>query len=194
MALNAGVISRDSEDVNTKASALDVLLLICADFFTAQSVSVCLDAAGLKDSDVGGPDLLRCQFRKLVDKLAEHSAEAQNVAPNVPPPGSAVSWGSAAGSKCGIDEKGAHDGTDRSTDRGNLTGSATSQSGEQRKVLQESRTVVGFAGEQPRRGTPSLPALPASMLFSAPPQAAQARIMLAGMCSAPIYSSSEPML
>lgn len=180
---NAGVILRDSEDVNTRASALEILLLISDDNFTAQTVSVCLDAASLKDCDVGGPDLLRCQFRKLVDKLAEHSAESQNIAPKVPTASSSstLSWVPAAGGTCGLQEKATNDETDRSTDGGHYTGSIVSQSVRQDKVLQgkllqDSIPLCTHEGQQPSRGTPSLPALPPSLLFSAPPQATQVHL------------------
>lgn len=168
--LNAGFISRSSEDMNARVSALEVLLLISADDFAAQSISSCLDSAGVTHNEVDGPDLLRCQFRKLLDKLADHSSEAQNIAPNVPAPRSTVSWERADVSECTFHSKGSTDGTTCTPDDGNFPTSAALQSVKQSRVLQDAEPLHGRDGQQAKRVTPCLPALPPSMMFAAPPQ------------------------
>ena len=123
-----------------------------------------------------------------MDKLAEQSAEAQNVAPNVSTAGATLSSGSSAVSRCGFGHKGAQDGTDRSTDSGKHSSSIVSQTVGQVRVLQESKPVYSIAGQQSGKGTPSLPALPPSMLFSAPPQATQVPTMLTDVNFARIFT------
>jgi hypothetical protein len=188
---DAGMLSRDDEDVNTKAAALEVLLLISVDYLTAQSVSVCLDSVELKESDVGGPELLRCQFRKLLDQLSEHSSEVQNIVPNIPQ--TTIRTVASAGSVYGFNEKVTNEVCNRSTDSGgHYMTSALSQSVTQDKVLQGLEPAHGHESQQVKRATPSLPALPPSMLFSAPPQALQV-LPTSHVCSFMSLSSNQEL-
>jgi hypothetical protein len=171
--LDAGLISRANEDVDTKASALGILLLISADHLTAQSVSMCLDAASLKDSDIGSLDLLQCQFRKLVDKLSEHSSNAQNIEPTIATQTSTASLVPAHVIPCKSEEKLAKQGADHSSDIGLHTIAIVSQPVIQDKQLQYLDPSCGHEGQPAKRATPCLPALPPSMMFSAPLQTPQ---------------------
>jgi hypothetical protein len=162
------MLSSQSEDVNTKASALDILLSISADCLTAQSISVSLASAEVKE-DAVGPELLRCQFRKLLDKLSEHSIEAQNIVPNIPQSSvGTISLVPPTGSAQMINET--YNVPDCSTNSGDhYSRSVWSQSVTQDKVLQACEHVQGHEPQRVQRAMPTLPALPSSMMFSAPP-------------------------
>lgn len=163
----AGLLSKDGEDVNTRASAIDILLLVSADFYTAQSVSVCINSSGVKESDVG-PELLHCQFKKLTDKIAEHLSDTQNVTPNVAPKvpltNATPTWAPGSSS----DNRRIRADTDADSEAGRGSASVVSRSVTAGKPLHESEPVCSHEGRQAKKATPSLPDLPSSMLFCAP--------------------------